>query len=60
VYETARFRLSGLDSEARYLLTDLESNETEERTGRELADGGLPVAVRTQPGTAVITDARIR
>jgi alpha-galactosidase len=58
VYETARFRLSGLDPEARYLLTDLEANETRTLSGRELAESGLPVTIKTQPGAVVITYAK--
>ena len=36
VYETARFRLLGLDPGARYALTDLDANQTQTRSGRGL------------------------
>jgi hypothetical protein len=44
-----------LDPEARYALTDLDARETQTLSGRELAESGLPIAIRTQPGAVVIT-----
>jgi alpha-galactosidase len=55
VYEVARFKLRGLDPGASYVLTNLDSGESETRTGRELLDHGLAVAIGDQPGSAVIT-----
>ncbi len=55
VYETARFKLSGLDENARYLLTDVdEDGAATEMTGHELMLDGLPVSVSQPPGDKVI------
>jgi alpha-galactosidase len=54
-YESARFRLRGLDPEARYRVTDGDRDGAVETTGRELMETGLPVRVDEQPGAAIIT-----
>jgi hypothetical protein len=53
-YETARFKLRGLNPAARYLLTDLDRGESQTVPGSELMDIGLPVTILTQPGDTVI------
>jgi alpha-galactosidase len=58
VYETARFRLSGLDPDARYTLTDLDTQKTAETTGGELMSKGLAVTIGDQPGSAIVTYKR--
>jgi alpha-galactosidase len=60
VYERARFRLAGLSPSKRYLVTNLDSGETTTLSGRELAEDGLPVAVLTQPGDAVLTYSQVK
>jgi alpha-galactosidase len=55
VYESARFKLTGLDPAARYVVKNLDSGETKMIPGRELIEQGLPVSVREQPGDTVIT-----
>ena len=51
---TASLKLRGLDSDARYNLTDLESNRTWQAGGLDLMDKGLNVSIPARPGTAVI------
>ena len=58
VYETARFRLSGLDPEARYLVTNLDVPGAAEATGRELMELGLAVTISEHPGSAIVTYKR--
>jgi len=58
-YEAARFRLRGLDADARYTVTDLDANEPKEMSGRELLDPGLPVAAPQRPAARVITYRRL-
>ena len=58
VYETARFKLQGLDPAARYIITNLDSNQTTTLPGRELIEKGLSVAIPEQPGDAVVTYSR--
>ncbi len=48
------FRLKGLDPAARYRIQDLDRDAPQVFLGHELATGGLPVHIPTQPGAAVI------
>jgi alpha-galactosidase len=59
-YESARFKLVGLDSSARYVITNLDSGDPQTISGRELLEKGLPVAIADQPGVAVITYAKAK
>ena len=43
------FRLRGLEADAQYTITDLDSGEVHETSGRELADTGLAVTAPTSP-----------
>jgi alpha-galactosidase len=54
VYEAARFKLRGLDPGAEYVLTNLDTAQSQTLTGRDLLGRGLPVAITDQPGSAVI------
>ena len=54
-YEVARFKLHGLEPAARYVLTNLDSGETQMLPGRQLSEPGLVVTVKDQPGDTVIT-----
>jgi alpha-galactosidase len=60
LYETARFKLRGLEPDAPYTLTNFDVPGTTKATGRELMDKGLPVTVPDQPGAVIITYARAR
>jgi len=53
--ELAHYELRGLEPQARYAVTDLDTGQSQTLTGRELMDGGLPVTIRTQPGAIVLT-----
>ncbi len=56
VYESARFRLRGLDADASYEVKDLDAPEvTRTFGGRELLEKGLPVAISERPGAVLIT-----
>ncbi len=55
-YQSARFKLQGLDLDARYLVTNLdEKNSAQAMTGRDLFQGGLPVQLTSQPDSALLT-----
>ncbi|MBI2929317.1 MAG: alpha-galactosidase [Verrucomicrobia bacterium] len=55
-YESARFKLHGLEAEARYGVTHLDApRATQERTGRDLMDTGLLVNIERQPAAVVLT-----
>ena len=54
-YESARFKLRGLEANARYSLTNLDTPGTKEMTGRELMEEGLPVSIAQRPSAAIVT-----
>lgn len=58
IYESARLRLHGLQREAKYTLTNLDSPGSVEMTGRQLAEEGLPVCVAERPGAVIFTYRR--
>jgi alpha-galactosidase len=57
-YESARLRLLGLDAEANYLVTNLDTSVQERRSGRELLNDGLPVTIAARPDAALLTYRR--
>jgi alpha-galactosidase len=55
-----RFRLRGLEADARYVVTDLDEGRPQQLTGRLLLERGLPVHIADQPGATVIWYHRTR
>ena len=53
-YETARFRLRGLDPQARYAFRNVDDGTVETMTGGELMGSGLRVHVPERPSAAVL------
>jgi alpha-galactosidase len=60
VYESARFKLTGLDAGAQYTIISLDSGEAKAVSGRELIEQGLSVSILEQPGDIVITYSRAK
>jgi alpha-galactosidase len=60
VYESARFPLFGLDNNALYTIRDIDSPNTVEMTGAELADRGLAVELSDCPKAATFVYTRSR
>lgn len=54
VYETARFKLRGLEESCRYELERLDSGTIKKVAGKELMEQGLAIDIDSQPGAAVI------
>jgi len=54
-YVEGCFKLKGLDPNARYAVTDLDSERTREMKGRELMEKGLSVVVKDRPVAVFIT-----
>jgi alpha-galactosidase len=54
-YESARFRLRGLDAAAEYAIANLDAPGEITLAGRELMDQGLPVTIHSQPGAVIFT-----
>ncbi|MCC6727786.1 MAG: NPCBM/NEW2 domain-containing protein [Chthonomonadales bacterium] len=60
IYESARMRLHGLDERARYEVIDLDRPRARRTlTGGELMSNGLPVAIPSQPGAAMLVYRRV-
>ncbi len=60
-FEAGRFKLRGLDSAARYAVTDLDRpDEAQTLTGEELMKRGLLVTIRERPGALVITYKEVK
>ena len=53
-YESARFKLLGLDAQADYLVSNIDTGVQERRSGRQLLNDGLPVTLADKPGAAVL------
>jgi len=58
-YESARFKLHGLESDARYAVTDLDEAGSREMTGSELLERGLPATLKEKPAAALFHYRRI-
>jgi alpha-galactosidase len=54
-YVTAQFRLRGLEPDAPYVVSDLDSDQLRQMTGRELMDKGLLITLPDRPSAALIT-----
>jgi alpha-galactosidase len=60
VYESACFKLSGLDPAARYSVTNLDSGTAKTYSGRELTEKGVTVSVTEQPGDTVLSYSKLK
>jgi alpha-galactosidase len=59
-YETARYRLRGLDPDARYRLTNLDDDTTTEASGKDLMEQGVPVALAKRPDSLVLLYGKVK
>ncbi len=59
VYESARFRLRGLEPDAVYTVRNLDEPGSVTMAGRELAEPGLSIAIDQQPGSVMIIYQRV-
>ncbi len=57
--ESTHFQLRGLQPDARYRLTNVDHPGSQEKTGRELMEDGLPISIAQQPGAAILLYQRI-
>lgn len=53
-YESARFTLHGLDANAEYKLTDLDTKKTSLAAGKALMQEGIVVTLKDRPDSAVL------
>jgi alpha-galactosidase len=54
-YTAVALPLRGLDKDAKYIVRDIDREETRTYTGAELLETGLPVEIGTKPGAVIIT-----
>jgi alpha-galactosidase len=54
IYETARLKLKGLEPEAEYTLTDVDTGDVSKQSGRSLMDDGLLVKTAAAPCAVAI------
>jgi alpha-galactosidase len=54
-YESARFRLCGLDAAANYELLNADQETTTTISGRQLMETGLLLTLKDRPSAALIT-----
>jgi len=59
-YQSARFKLRGLEADARYQIADVDCEGTTEVSGRELMEMGLLVRMTDQPDSAIIIYKRMK
>ncbi len=53
-YESARFNLRALEPQTDYRVTNLDTGEETDRSGRELTETGLEVRLQNRPSSALI------
>jgi alpha-galactosidase len=58
-FEAVRLKLTALNHEARYRVTDLDGTQSKEMSGHELVEKGLPISLMEQPAAAVLVYERI-
>lgn len=56
--EAARLPLRGLQADAEYVITELDTNESTKARGRPLMTEGLRVAIQSRPDSAVLVYKR--
>ena len=59
-YETARFRLRGLEPEATYRLNDFNQDQPVEARGKDLMDSGLLVTLPQRRSSCIIRYQRVK
>jgi hypothetical protein len=47
-------RLRGLDNDATYEITNLDTRVVTKQTGRELMETGLAISIDSRPGSAIV------
>ncbi len=58
-FESARFRLRGLQPGASYIVKDPDSGNESRYLGSDLIDPGLPVSIRNRPSVAILVYHRV-
>jgi alpha-galactosidase len=60
-FQSATFTLRGLDTNADYMVTNIDAPESRQKmTGQQLMQGGLTVLIKEQPGAAIVVYDQVR
>ena len=59
-YEVSRLKLCGLDPEARYRVTDLDTAAPQEVGGRDLMRAGFPISLPERSSAALLRYERLK
>ncbi|MCL6520005.1 MAG: alpha-galactosidase [Armatimonadetes bacterium] len=57
-YESARFKLHGLDPNSEYIITNLDTNQSSIKRGCDLIERGLQIFLKNQPDSAIVSYKR--
>jgi alpha-galactosidase len=59
-YETAKFRLRGLDAAATYSVRDMDSGKSRTTTGGVIMETGLEITLPSRPGSAIVVLRKLK
>lgn len=54
-YVSAQYKLRSLEPDARYQVTNIDTDDMKEMTGQELMSDGMVITIPEQPGAAIVT-----
>ena len=58
-YVSDQYKLQALEADAIYIVSDLDTEQSRQMTGRELMQDGLIITIYQQPGAALITYKKV-
>jgi alpha-galactosidase len=59
-YETARYRLRGLEAGAQYSVKDIDTGKSRRYSGHELMEEGLSIRILESPSAVIVTYTKIK
>jgi alpha-galactosidase len=59
-YETARYRLRGLEADAQYSVKDIDTGKSHRYSGHELMEEGLSIRIPESPSAVIVTYTKIK
>jgi hypothetical protein len=54
-YESARFKLNGLEADSIYVVTNIDEDKPQEISGRDLTGNGLLIMLPASPDSEIVT-----
>ena len=56
---SVQYKLQALESDALYIVSDLDTDQPKQMTGQKLMQDGLIITISQQPGAALITYKKV-